>query len=265
MALDSDEKPLNPGGSMRVVRHDPVRERRLQILLVVLFVCSGMVSYWFGSSRQIDESEGLKQDNSRMQAELLRLENQNEKLASRIAVLERSSRIDRKAAESVRVQVRELEQEKAGMAKTMAFYQSVIAPEDLSEGVRLNAFDLFPGDKANQYRLRMVVSQVSRTNNFLRGTLNAQVTGQQDGKTVSLSLLELTGVSEAPALGFRYFQSFPDDRGLMEFELPEDFTPEKITVHVNIRSGGVRSLKETFDWQEELAADVGQKQADDSQ
>ena len=263
MALDSDENPLNSGGSMRVVRHDPVRERRMQILLVVLFVCFGVMSYWFGSSRQVDESESLKQENNQLQIELTRQENQNEKLASRIAVLERSSRIDRQAAENVRVQVRELEEQKAEMTKTMAFYQSVIAPEDLSEGVRLNAFDLSPGANPNQYRLRIVVSQVSRTNNFIRGTLRARVTGEQDGKTVSLSLLDLAGAGENPALGFRYFQSFPDDRGLMDFELPDNFKPEKITVNVGIRSGGGRSLEETFDWQEELAADVGQTQTID--
>ncbi|AMO55272.1 hypothetical protein GZ77_11140 [Endozoicomonas montiporae] len=259
MAFDPDQDSLNPAGGMRVVRHDPVRERRLQWLLVALFISFGVVAYWFGASRVVDESEGLKQDNRQLTTNVARLESQNEKLASRVAVLERSSRIDRQAAENVRVQVRELEQEKAEMSKTMTFYQSVIAPEDLNEGVRLNAFDLMPGDKPNQYRLRVVVSQVSRSNNFLRGGLRVRVTGKQDDKPASFSLLELAGVGDNPALGFRYFQSFPDDRGLMDFELPENFKPESITVNVNIRSGGARNLEESFDWHEELAADVGQK------
>ena len=256
---DQDQDSMNSAGGMRVVRHDPARERRLQLLLVALFISFGVFAYWFGASRVVDESDGLKQENRQLATDVTRLENQNEKLASRVAMLERSSRIDRQAAENVRVQVRELEQEKAEMSKTMAFYQSVIAPEDLNEGVRLNAFDLIPGNKPNRYQLRMVVSQVSRSNNFLRGTLRASVKGEQGGQPVSLSLLELAGVGENPALGFRYFQSFPDDRGLLDFELPEDFKPESITVSINIRSGGARSLEELFDWHEELAANVGQK------
>ena len=252
---DQDQDSLNSTGAMRVVRHDPVRERRLQLLLVALFISFGVVAYWFGASRVVDESEGLKQENRQLSTDVTRLERQNEKLASRVAVLERSSQIDRQAAENVRVLVRELEQEKAELSKTMAFYQSVIAPKDLNEGVRLNAFDLIPGDKPNHYQLRMVVSQVSRSNSFIRGTLRARVKGERDGQSVSLSLLELAGAGDTPTLGFRYFQSFPDDRGLLDFELPEGFKPESITVNINIRNGGTRNLEESFDWHEpKLAA-----------
>ena len=224
-----------------------------------------VVSYWFGSSRLIDKSEELKQENNQMQAELMRLESQNEKLASRIAVLERSSRIDRQAAENVRVQVRELEERKAELTKTMAFYQSIIAPEDLNEGVRLNAFDLLPGEKPNQYRLRMVVSQVSRTNNFLRGSLKARVTGEQDGKTVSLSLLELAGAGEAPALGFRYFSRFPMIVGLWTSSFQMISNRKKSPLILVFASGGARNLEVTYDWQEELATNVGQAQTPDSE
>ena len=258
MALDSEENSGNSAGSMRVVRHDPVKERRQQRMLVLLFVFFGAMSYWFGASQGQDDSE-LRQENSGLKSQLSQMEERNETLASRVAVLERSSLIDRQAAESVRVTVRELEEQKAELRRTKAFYQSVIAPEDLKEGVRLNAFDLMPGGKPNHYHLRMVVSQVSRTNNFLRGNVTATVSGKQDGKNATFSLLELAGTDKSPVLGFRYFQSFPEDRGLMNVVLPENFEPETITVNVRIRSGGARSITETFDWNEELAEDVGQE------
>ena len=250
---------LNSARAMKIVRHASVHKRRLQLLLVILFISFGFVAYWFGASRIVDESEGLKQEHRQLLTEITRLERQNEKLASRLAMLERSSQIDRQAAENVRVQVRELEQEKAELSKTIAFYQSVIAPEDLNEGVQLNDFDLVPGNKPNHYQLRMVVSQVSRSNNFIRGTLRARVKGEQGGQSVSLSLLELAGVGDNLALGFRYFQSFPDDRGLLDFELPEDFKPESITVNIDIRSGRIQSLERSFDWHEELAASERQE------
>ena len=249
------------GGNMKVVRHDPVRERRQQLLLILFFVCFGAMAFWFGASRDSGNISGLASDKRTLQAEVVRLEAHNEKLSDRIAVLERSSQIDRQAVELVRAQFRDLEQERDEMARNMVFYQSIVAPEDQSEGVKLSAFDLMPGESSNQYRLRVIVSQFSRMNNFLRGNLKASVKGLQDGKDVSLSLLELAGAGASPTLGFRYFQAFPDDRGFMDFELPDNFTPKTITISANIRSGGARSLNKTYDWQEELAADVGQEQA----
>ncbi|OED49218.1 hypothetical protein ACH42_01970 [Endozoicomonas sp. (ex Bugula neritina AB1)] len=263
MALDSDQNDLKSASNMKVIHHDPVRERRKQKALIILIMCFGVMAYWFGGIRNASESESLKQKNSQLQSDLSRLQSQNEKLASRVAVLERSGQIDRQATENVRTQVRELEEEKAEIIRNMAFYQSIIAPEDLREGVKLNAFDLVSGDAPNQFKLRMVVSQVSRSNNFLRGTLSASVKGLRDGKPETLSLLELSGEEERPVLGFRYFQSFPDDRGFMNLELPENFKPEKITINVRIRSGGAKSLEKVFDWQEELAANVGQDQRSD--
>ena len=261
MLFEPAQDTETSGGNMKVVRHDPVRERRQQILLFVLFVCLGVISYWFGINKEAGDISELNTEKQALQAEIVRLEAHNEKLAARVAVLERSSQIDRQAVELMRSQFRDLEQEKNELARSLVFYQSVVAPEDLSEGVKLSAFDLEPGESPNQYRLRVIVSQFSRMNNFLRGTLSASVKGQQDGKDVNLSLLDLAGVGSKPVLGFRYFQAFPEDRGFMEFELPEKFTPKSITVSANIRSGGAQSLKKTYDWQEELAVDVGQKQA----
>lgn len=260
MALDSDQNDVKFGSSMKVIRHDPIRERRQQKALIILIVCFGVMAYWFGGVRFASEGESLKLENHQLQNGMSRLESQNEKLASRIAVLERSGQIDRQAAENVRTQVRQLEEEKADIVRNMAFYQSIIAPEDLKEGVKLNAFNLTHGDSPNQYKLRLVVSQVSRSNNFLRGTLSGNVKGVRDGKPETLSLLELSGEEERSVLGFRYFQSFPDDRGFMNIELPEDFKPEKIIINARIRSGGAKNLEKIFDWQEELAADVGQDQ-----
>lgn len=260
MAFEPAQDTNTPGG-IKVVRHDPVRERRQQILLVLFFVLFGVMSYWFGTSRDAGDISELADEKQALQDEVQRLEAHNEKLAARVAVLERSSQIDRQAVEQVRSRFLELEQERDEIARSLMFYQSVIAPEDRIEGVKLTAFDLEPGEAPNQYRLRMVVSQFSRMNNFLRGTLKASVKGQQDGKDVNLSLLELAGVGDSPALGFRYFQAFPDDRGFMDIKLPENFTPKSITVSANIRGGGARGLEKTYDWQEELAADVGQKQA----
>lgn len=248
-------------GNMKVVRHDPVRERRERLILVTLFLVLGFGAYWAGGFRESGENTRLASENKRLSELQGQLLVEKEKLADRVAILERSSLVDREAANNVRTLIRELEDEKAALNKDLTFYKSIMAPEDLTDGVKLSALDLVSGTAPYQYRMRLVISQVARNNGFLRGALRVSVTGQQDGKEKTLSLLELAGLGNSPTLGFRYFQSFPESRGFLDFDLPENFQPESIRVRIQIRSGGARSLDKTFNWDEELAADVGQEQA----
>ena len=248
------------GGNMKVVRHDPVREKKERLLLVILFLILGFGAYWAGGHKENSQNDELKKRNVQLKNREAALLVQKEELAERVAILERASQVDRQAVNNVRTLVRDLEIEKAAIKKDLTFYKSIIAPEDLTEGVRLSAFDLVPGAGPRQYRMRLIISQVARSNPFLRGTLSVNVTGEQQGKPVMLSMLELAGQGKTPALGFRYFQSFPETRDFLDFELPEDFRPESVRIFIRVRSGGAKSLEKSFDWAEELAADVGQEQ-----
>jgi hypothetical protein len=149
--------------------------------------------------------------------------------------------------------IRDLEDEKALLSKDLAFYKSILAPEDATEGVRLHVFDLLPGASKNEYQLRLVISQIARDNPFIKGSLTVNVQGTWKGKKETLSLLDLAGMDKSQALGFRYFQSFPDSRDYVSFKLPDGFNPEKIEVGIKVRNNGVRSVNQTYDWYQTLA------------
>lgn len=247
-------------GNMKVVRHDPVRERKIRLLVLLAVVVLTALAYWLGGRNSVGNHTELEQENTQLQDLKVALEADKEHLAAKLAILERTSKVDREAANNVRLLIRDLEDEKARLNKDLSFYKSILAPEDVSEGVRLHALDLLPGKEDRQFLLRLVVSQVARDNPFLRGTLNVELTGLQGEKKTTLSLLELSGQEKSAPLGFRYFQSFPESRDYMQLELPEGFTPETIKVVIRVRSGGAKSVTKTFDWQQELSSNVGQEQ-----
>ncbi|WP_062265556.1 DUF6776 family protein [Endozoicomonas arenosclerae] len=253
---------VKPPGNMKVVRHDPVRERKIKLIVVAAFILVTVISYYLGGRISDTEAAKLRRENSDLRSQAQNLEGERETLKQKLVILERTSKVDREAANSVRTVIRELEDEKAQLGKDLSFYKSILAPEDSGEGIRLHAFDLLPGEEKNQYRFRMVVSQVARDNPFLKGTLNVTVKGTKEGQKDSLSLLELAGMEKSKALGFRYFQSFPDNRDYLNLTLPEGFKPEKVMVSIKVKNGAARSLTSVLDWQEELEADMKKELTD---
>ncbi|KEQ19098.1 DUF6776 family protein [Endozoicomonas numazuensis] len=247
---------VKPPGNMKVVRHDPGRERKIRLFVVLGVILVTAVAYYLGGRISDTEAAKLQRENSELKSQSKELEREKEKLKQKLVILERTSKVDREATNSVRTVIRNLEDEKALLSKDLAFYKSILAPEDSADGIRLHAFDLLPGEEKNQYRFRMVVSQVARDNPFLKGTLNVTVKGLKEDKKESLSLLELAGMEKSQALGFRYFQSFPDNRDYIKLTLPDGFEPEKVMVSIKVKNGAARSLTSVLNWQEELEADM---------
>lgn len=253
MALNSDS------GKLRVVRYDPVRDRRIKSGLLVFVLVLGALAYWYGGSTASQMSNQLQLQNMSLEDRTDILLADNQRLRQRVTVLESAGKIDREAVNNVRVLVRQLEEEKEQLKKELVFYKSVMAPEELEPGIRVAGLDLVAGEAPNSYKIRLVISQVARLNPFLKGQLSVLVSGQQNHKTETLSVHKLAGLNESgTALGFRYFQALPDHRGFLEFQLPDGFLPDKIHVAVRVQKGAVKHFEQTFEWDKELGVDVQQ-------
>ena len=111
------------------------------------------------------------------------------------------SAIDRAAVKHVRLQVKQLEDEKAQLHKELTFFKNVLAPEDKSLGIRVAAFNLQATAQPGGYRLQLVISQVAHTNPFLKGTLAVSLLGEQDGKGHIYPVISASGrgTAEKPA------------------------------------------------------------------
>ena len=254
MTLNSDS------GKLKVIRHDPTRDRRIKIFLIVLVIVLGGGIYWYASSSANQVSNRLQLQNMSLEERAQAVQKDNDALRQRIAILESAGKIDREAVSNVRVMVRQLEEEKELLNRELTFYRSVIAPEDLAPGIRIAGLDLVAGNEANTYKIRLVISQVARLNPFLKGRLSVSLSGKQDKKNETFSLHKLAGLDESTtALGFRYFQSLPESRGFLEFKLPDDFQPESIQIAVRVEKGSVKNFDQTFEWDKELAVDVQQE------
>ena len=173
-------------GNMKVVRHDPVKERKLKVALIVGFFIATASSYWLGGRISDTEAARLNNENIKLNDQRQEIAAEKEQLAQRLAVLERTAKVDQEANKSVRALIRQLEDEKALLNKDLTFYKSILAPEDLNQGVKVQTLDIQPGSEKNHYQFRLVMSQVARDNPFLKGSLTVELTGSEDGKKKNL-------------------------------------------------------------------------------
>lgn len=254
---------LHPdSGKLRVVRHDPKREQLIRILLLIFIALLGGFAYWYGGNHAGLRLGKVQQQNISLKNQAGVVQEENHQLRQRLAILDSASKMDREAVNNVRLLVKQLEEEKEQLHKELTFFKSILAPEDMSTGVRVTGFSLLKGDTPGQYRMRLVISQVARSNPFLKGTLSVSLLGEQGGRAQVIPLQKLAGQDPiAVRLGFRYFQALPGDREYLDFNLPKGFQPAGIKVVVQITSGIRQNFEHIYQWDKELVADVRQEQS----
>ncbi|MGB0360013.1 MAG: DUF6776 family protein [Endozoicomonas sp.] len=221
----------------------------------------GIIIYWYGGSDADESLDAVRQKNTRLVQQAQALQEENIELKQRLTIMESSGKMDKDAVNNVRLIVRKLEEEKEQLHKELSFFRNILAPEDSSTGVRIADFSLLSGEGTDVYRMRLVVSQVARSNPFLKGTLSLTFEGWQDGKKKVLTIQQLADSDQMTTrLGFRYFQALPADRDYLEFKLPNGFEPSDIKVVIQITSGIKQSFEQVYQWDKELVEDVQQEQ-----
>ena len=245
---------------LKVIRVDPKRDQLIRTFLLIFVALLTGFAYWYGSHQGDLHTEQVRQQNATLQSQTQTLQARNSELRQRLTLVESAGKMDREAVNNVRLLVKQLEDEREELLKELSFFRSIMAPEDGATGVRVASFNLLAGSEPGHYRLRLVLFQVHRSNPFLKGTLTVSLLGEQQGKAQTLELSQLVE-EDVETLGFRYFQSLPDDREYLDFTLPDGFQPAEIKVRARITSGIRQNVELVYQWHQELAKDVRQNES----
>lgn len=195
----------------------------LLLLMLVAFAVGGLsMSLWFDHNQPKQQSNTEEIDKWAKQLSV-----QAQTLASRNLelVLERESgdKMQQMFAEQHHKQ-RELERE-------LRFYRSIMAPENSADGVSIEAVEVTPGLLARQYRLQLILTQLQKRKQSLKGKSSIILIGVQDGKIVELDVAELLDNKHLFDFSFRYFQILD-----AEVTLPEGFELSRIKAKVKVPS-----------------------------
>jgi hypothetical protein len=232
---------------MEPLREPPAGRSWLRWLVPVAAVIAAVVLAGYAYSRG-QASAGLNAaqaalDRRELVARATHLEEENAQLNVRIAELEMARRLDREAYGQVEKTLGELQSQLSRQGDDLAFYRSIVSPADGVQGLRIQRFEVQPGDEPREFLLKVTLIQAMRHESVAAGLVQVVVHGMQGDRPARYSVGELLGRPKAQLpFSFRYFQTVEQ-----AVTLPEGF--KAFEAEVQLRSSKLRSpLQQSFPW-----------------
>ncbi len=187
-----------------------------------------------------DENRALLLENAQSTLMSLRQENadlihQSHQLQTRFALLE----MEHAALQDTYGQTLN---EVADLQETVAFYQNVVAPEKVNDGLVVDGLALEGGNAPGQFRLQFVLMQNFARRAVVKGDMQICIEGQQGGASKTLCPGASHILPEGPLkYRFKFFQAVT-----LSITLPEGFKPQVLTFASEVFR--YTTKKQDFDW-----------------
>lgn len=231
-------------GRMSVRERRPLREALYFGFVVFALGVAVYLAYANGRATSAMQHLSASTERDRLVGEVDRLETQSRGFRERIALLERTGQIERKAYADVDEHLKDLEDEIFDLKEEVAFYRDIVSAQR-NKGLNIQSLDILPVGSGSDYRYRLVLTKDMRNDKVVTGKVNLSVEGEYDGKSKRLPFSELLGRESSDIeFQFRYFQKLEG-----QFRLPDGFFPHSVLVEV---VAGEKSKKRTaerqFNW-----------------
>lgn len=209
----------------------------------LLMGLAGWIGYGQGQRSAGHDAAAEAEQRSMLQEGVGRLEFENKRLHAKVAELEMARRLDRDAYGQVERTLGGLQSQLARQGDDLAFYRSIVSPADGIQGLRVQRFEVLPGDEPRQVKLKLTLVQAMRHESIVSGLAQITLVGMQGDAPARHSVGELLGKPRAELpFSFRYFQTVEQ-----VVSLPEGFQPFETDVRVH--STKLRApVQQTFPW-----------------
>ena len=149
--------------------------------------------------------------------------------------------------EQLTEQQRILFNENTELKRELVFYQRIMAPEDVINGVKLESLTFIPEVSEDYYFMQLVLMQVQKKKRHIKATADLVFYGSLAGEPAEYTWNELVDDTQQQLkFSFRYFQTIE-----ASIKFPLGFVPERVQfigkVKGNRWNSGIK-LKQNFDW-----------------
>ena len=222
----------------KVVADRPIRPIVALILATIAIAVIAAGGYWFGLRQQ---GTGFL---AREPNDVARLRQHAQDLERQLADIQLSKVVDRDSNESLRQTIKSLRDELSSAQEEVLFYRQLMAPSEAQRGLRIEKFELNPGQTANEINYRLLLTQVVERHDWASGVVTVDVAGSWDNEQVVLPLTELAKLDSYPLpFRFRYLQDFT---GVLA--IPDGLTPERVIVSAATTGKNGKRIQRTFNW-----------------
>jgi hypothetical protein len=208
-------------------------------------IATGWWLYDLGKLHGADELRSLRTQHSVLKKRLGKVLGDDKVLREKVAILQRSSQIDRQAALGVKEDLGKLEEELQAAREEVEFYRGIVSPGDVKPGLRIHRFELVDGVATGEYRYDLVLTQLKHNDLPVSGVADWRIVGSLNGEPGELGLADVT----QPAVQhlhfkFRYFQ---DLAGTLY--LPDGFEAKKVFLSIRPEGkGNPPPVEQEYDW-----------------
>lgn len=236
-------------GAYRVHYHRPIRRILLWLLVPPLLALGGWGLYHTGFLAGSEGWAGAGNELRELQRRVVDLERENRRLLQRNAQLERDQLIAEEAARRIRESVRDMESRYRAIEEEVAFYRSIVSPENVESGLHIHSLALEPVGRDGEYVYRVVLIQI-RGGGTVEGTLELVLVGRQGDARVELQGEELgEDLQPSQAFGFRYFQNLEG-----RIRVPADVNPRVLRVVARTEEERPREVEQDYPWEATMDA-----------
>lgn len=222
----------------------------MAIAIVISLVIS--TTFWF----LLDESHwsyiksriALGQESKSLWMENRNLEKENEQLRERVIMLERTTQIDSQAAAELLEEMKKLQDEIYTLKGELEFYQAIMTSTSTTPGLSIQGMQIDRLPVENNYRFKLILTHVAKSDKVAEGTVEITLEGIQDGVAKALNITEVV-INPAIDLSFSFKNFKRFESNMM---IPEGFTPHRVIVRLQPKDTNLSKIKRVFDWSELL-------------
>ena len=220
------------------------------LAIIALVAASIWLSYERGRHVAGFDASDANQVIDSLQMEIETLQADLAESQRQAAMLERNSKIEDDTTGQLKKTLTEAQNEVLELKKELAFYKSIVAPEQGKPSLVVQTIQL-KKDVAGDYDYKIMVSQQGRNDRFARGTMEVSIKGTNQGAKQVLALTDISEDASKPMnFGLKYFQNFTG-----KLKLPEGFVAESMRVKLKPSSKTLDSVDEKFPWDDLTAGE----------
>tara|TARA_B100000900_G_scaffold368997_1_gene346561 strand:+ start:307 stop:1053 length:747 start_codon:yes stop_codon:yes gene_type:complete len=231
---------------MVVVPHRP-GQRVLFTFLVLMGVALSAAGGWgYAYYTTVMSQEGDQADKNELLAQLFDLRVKNDNLERQVAILDRSSAVDKQTGVELQETLTSLRQRVAQLEEDVLFYRQVVEEETKETGLVIEELDIDKTRSPDRYRYKLVMRQEDADGDtYLAGHVNFNLAGRWKDQQVILPLRDLSEAENELdiRLRFKYFQNIEG-----ELVLPEGFQPDRILIAAVATEPVSKRINEDFGW-----------------